>query len=221
MPLARAKMPLMLDQWRDMQPSKSNATKNFNLNARDFSRMRFILNGVFRDYQLQVQVHAHLAGKPLMKVSQAVMLSALISACTANKENNFHQTYQKENVVNTAVVPYFEIPVTDLERATRFYSAVFEVDFTRETVDGHQMALFPPAESGGGASGALAKGDVYVPTRDGVIVYFAVPDIDAVLDRARSRGATMLYEKKDNGIAFVAEFEDSEGNRIAVMQQHE
>jgi uncharacterized protein len=120
-----------------------------------------------------------------------------------------------------AVMPYFEIPVTSLERAMAFYEAVFGFDFTVETIDGYQMAFFPPAADGQGATGTLAIGDVYVPTRNGVIIYFSVADIDKVLEGAQGKGAEVLYAKKDNGIAFVAEIQDSEGNRIAIMQPHE
>jgi uncharacterized protein len=114
-------------------------------------------------------------------------------------------------------VPYFEIPVTDMDRAVAFYSAVFGYDFIRETVDGYEMALFPFDPNGHGASGALAKGDVYVPSKTGPILYFRVAEIDPVLARAVAHGGKMLYAKKSIGeFGFVAEFEDSEGNRIAL-----
>lgn len=114
-------------------------------------------------------------------------------------------------------VGYFEIPVTDMERAIRFYSAVFGVSFERDTVDGYDMALFPFDPNGPGASGALAKGDVYVPSKSGPIVYFRVNDIDDVLRRAEAQGSKVLYPKKDIGPSgFVAEIEDSEGNRLAL-----
>lgn len=46
-----------------------------------------------------------------------------------------------------------------------------------------------------------------------------MPNIDVVLRKAQQRGAKILYEKKDIGEAgFVAEFEDSEGNRVALSQ---
>lgn len=116
-------------------------------------------------------------------------------------------------------VSYFEIPVTDLDRAQRFYEAVFEVKLDRETVDGYEMALFPFAPGGAGASGALAKGDVYVPAKTGPILYFSVADIDATMARANAAGGKTLYPKKSIGpLGFVAEFEDSEGNRIALNQ---
>ncbi len=119
----------------------------------------------------------------------------------------------------TNPVFHFELPVTDMERAVTFYEEVFGYDLRREKVDGYEMAFFPRADDAPGASGALAKGDVYRPSHDGPIIYFDVADIDAVLERATARGSRVLYEKKDIGEAgFVAEFEDSEGNRIALTQ---
>ncbi|MBX9884725.1 MAG: VOC family protein [Novosphingobium sp.] len=114
-------------------------------------------------------------------------------------------------------VVHFEIPVTDMDRAVRFYEAVFETKLTRQEVDGYAMAFFPRADGKPGASGALAKGDVYVPSKTGAILYFDVPQIDPVLTRALNAGGKVLYPKKDIGEAgFVAEIEDSEGNRIAL-----
>ena len=116
-------------------------------------------------------------------------------------------------------VGYFEIPVSDLDRAAAFYQAVFGYDLTRERIDGYDMALFPIDPDRPGASGALVKGDVYVPAKTGPILYFSVDSIDATLTRARGAGARVLYAKKPIGdLGFVAEIEDSEGNRIALHQ---
>lgn len=112
---------------------------------------------------------------------------------------------------------HFEIPVTDLVRAVRFYEAVFALTLERRTVDGYEMAFFPRADGKPGASGALAQGDVYVPSKTGAILYFDVADIDPVLERAQAHGGAVLYPKKNIGEAgYVAEIEDSEGNRIAL-----
>jgi predicted enzyme related to lactoylglutathione lyase len=119
----------------------------------------------------------------------------------------------------TNPVFHFEIPVSDMDRAKAFYESVFGYRLTRTEVDGYDMAFFPRADGAAGASGALAKGDDYRPSREGAIIYFDVPDIDAVLQKAKQRGSRILYEKKDIGEAgFVAEFEDSEGNRVALSQ---
>ncbi|MCX6604443.1 MAG: VOC family protein [Acidobacteria bacterium] len=116
-------------------------------------------------------------------------------------------------------VSYFEIPVQDMDRAVRFYEAVLGYRLVREQVDGNEMALFPAVEGGAGASGALAKGEVYVPAMTGPIVYFATADIEKTWGLAGANGGKTLYPKTAVGKnGFVAEFADSEGNRIALHQ---
>lgn len=116
-----------------------------------------------------------------------------------------------------ALVSWFEIPVVDIERAIAFYEYVFEVELERTVIDGHPMALFPDADESGSASGALATGDSYVPSIDGTRVYFRVDDVAATLARALDRGGQVLYPITDVGEqGVVAEFADTEGNRIAL-----
>ncbi len=115
-------------------------------------------------------------------------------------------------------VIYFEIPVLDMERAMGFYKAVFKLEFSSEIIDHYEMALFPFADGKSGISGALAKGDIYKPTMDGVLIYFKTEDIEESLKLASSNGGQILYPITDNGIGLVAEFKDTEGNRIALYQ---
>lgn len=117
------------------------------------------------------------------------------------------------------LIAHVEIPVLDLERAIRFYSAVFGVTFG-EIVMIHEarMAFFPFHEGKDGASGALAEGDAYRPTRSGAIVYFSVAEMDPVIASAIARGSEILFPKTPLGKnGFVAEISDSEGNRIALQ----
>ena len=39
--------------------------------------------------------------------------------------------------------PWREIPVQDLDRAVRFYEALFAISLEREAIDGNQYAHFP------------------------------------------------------------------------------
>ncbi|WMD22803.1 VOC family protein [Achromobacter seleniivolatilans] len=112
---------------------------------------------------------------------------------------------------------YFEIPALDLDRAMTFYGAVFGCAFECIHVDGNEMAFFPYAENQPGASGALAKGDSYVPGKAGVRIYFDVADIQQTLQKALDAGGKVLYPETAVG-AFgrVAEIEDSEGNCIGL-----
>jgi len=122
--------------------------------------------------------------------------------------------------MKTNPVIYFEIPVTDLNRAVQFYTNVFNFTFENEIMDSYEMAFFPFKLENTGITGALAKGDVYKPTKNGVIIYFNTENIDETLKKVQSQGAEILYPKtfnEDYGF-YVAEFKDSEGNRIAVQQ---
>ncbi len=113
-------------------------------------------------------------------------------------------------------VSYVEIPVADMDRAIDFYQTVFAVSLERTVIDGLDMALFPFDANGRGVSGALAKGDSYVPSRSGPRVYFFVDSIDETLGRAIENGGRVAYQKTSVGDLWVAEFEDSEGNQIAL-----
>ncbi len=149
----------------------------------------------------------------------ALLPLSLIAAGCAPEAKGGAQAADGEQTVMTNPVVHFEIPVTNMDRAIAFYQAVFGYQLTREQVDGYDMAFFPRADGKPGASGALAKGDVYRPSHDGPVIYFDVPDVDAAIAGATARGAAVLYPKKDIGEAgFVAEIEDSEGNRIALSQ---
>jgi len=117
------------------------------------------------------------------------------------------------------LIAHVEIPVRDLERAMRFYATLFGIEFDEPAeIHGNRMAFFPFEEGKDGASGALCEGEIYVPTRDGAVVYLSVEDIDAALTTAQSLGSEILFPKTelDSG-AFVAEIADSEGNRIALQ----
>ena len=114
-------------------------------------------------------------------------------------------------------VCYFEIPVTDLERAITFYTAVFGYQLERVEVDGNEMALFPDSDEASGITGALAKGESYLPGKQGARIYFSIVSIEDTLHKVELVGGRVLYPKTSIGeLGSVAEFEDSEGNCIAL-----
>lgn len=114
-------------------------------------------------------------------------------------------------------VCYFEIPVTDLERAMTFYIAVFGYELEPATIDGNDMAMFPAPDETGGITGALAKGESYLPGKQGSRIYFSVTSIDDTLRKVQQVGGKVLYPKTSVGLlGSVAEFEDCEGNCIAL-----
>jgi len=146
------------------------------------------------------------------------VLIQLLTACQDEPKKTIEPTDKNTMSTSSNPVVYFEIPVTDIDRAINFYKAVFHFDFEKEIIDNNEMALFPFTAGNSGISGALAKGEIYKPTKDGVVIYFKTNSIDETLQLAKLNGGNVLYPKTDNGIGFVAEFQDSEGNRIAIHQ---
>ncbi len=118
-------------------------------------------------------------------------------------------------------VGWFEIPVLDLERAKRFYESVMDFQLTLTTMGSEEMAWFPSVEAGIGASGTLIKSEGFTPSHAGTLIYFTAPDIEGTLARVNANGGKTLLPKTSIGeYGFIAHFEDSEGNRLALHSRN-
>jgi len=114
-------------------------------------------------------------------------------------------------------VNWFMIPVKDLEKAKKFYEAIIDDELSRSEMGQMKMAWFPMTKGAPGAAGALVKGEGYMPSHAGTLVYLHVKDIDETMARIRTHGGRVLLPKSRMGeYGFVAHFEDTEGNRVAL-----
>lgn len=119
--------------------------------------------------------------------------------------------------VKTNIAGWFEIPVKDLERAAAFYKNVFDVELTAEEMGSMRLAMFPFTKDAPGVAGALVKGPSYEPSRTGAVVYFSVESIEEALRRINASGGKTLMPRTSIGpYGFIAQYEDSEGNRLAL-----
>ncbi len=119
--------------------------------------------------------------------------------------------------VKTHIANWFEIPVKDLDRASKFYEKVFDVKLSREDMAGLKMAMFPFTQGAPGAPGSLVQAEYYVPSHEGTVVYFSVEDIPETLRRINANGGKTLMPKTAIGqYGFIAQYEDTEGNRLAL-----
>jgi uncharacterized protein len=117
---------------------------------------------------------------------------------------------------------WFEIPVLDMQRAKHFYQVAFGIHMDDMNMPGMEMAGFPMEMGIGKASGALVKSDYSRPSIDGVLIYLnANPDMTDVLDRILSEGGQIVMPKTliTPEIGYMANFIDTEGNRIALHSQ--
>ncbi|MFG6655173.1 VOC family protein [Scandinavium sp. M-37] len=116
------------------------------------------------------------------------------------------------------IINWFEIPVSDLTRATAFYESVMQVSLRHEKMEGAEMAIFPHQETATG--GALVKFDHFSPSAEGCIIYLNTLDLTATLARVTAAGGECVFGPLllPKGIGTIALFTDSEGNRIGLHQ---
>lgn len=117
-------------------------------------------------------------------------------------------------------IGWVEIPVTDLDRAEKFYTDYFGYEMQRQPEkNGYNMSFFPMDMESYGSGAMLMQGEGYIPTHEGVVVYFPAPGgtIDAALEKAGEMGIKVVSPKMDIGEnGFMAMIADSEGNGIAL-----
>lgn len=121
---------------------------------------------------------------------------------------------QKGNAVG-----WFEIPVTDMDRAVKFYETVFEAKLERNMVGEIDMAWFPMVDGKGSAGSLVFHKEWYTPSQEGTLVYFTAysGDLSNELSRVEMAGGKILAPKKSIGeYGFMAVVLDTEGNRIAL-----
>ena len=122
-------------------------------------------------------------------------------------------------MANTIV--WADIPVTDLERARKFYGAVLQAEIA--TMPGMTSVALLPGEPGD-VSADLALTENMKPGTDGTTIYLdSKGDPEGMLERAAAAGGKVLMPVTDMGemIGFIGFFLDSEGNRIGVHKPPE
>lgn len=120
-------------------------------------------------------------------------------------------------------VSWFQIPVSDMTRAVKFYSTIFSAEFQQLEALGAKIAVFPHDHENGGIGGGLYFGEGFEPTEKGAIVLLnGGDDLNTVLSKVTEAGGTILIEKTgiNNNNGFIARFTDSEGNRVGLHSKN-
>ena len=117
-------------------------------------------------------------------------------------------------------ISWFEIPTTDLDRAQKFYEAIFDIKMIPMDMPQLKMRMFP-VENPMNIGGALcyAPGFYKPSSTDGPLIYLnANPDVQNVLDKIEAAGGKIAVPKTEISPEYghMAVFIDSEGNRVAL-----
>lgn len=123
---------------------------------------------------------------------------------------------------HTNVLTWFEIPVTDIDRAKKFYETILDIEMVKRA-DGNDEAVFFPFDpnviqaTSGRVTGVLSKTERNSPSENGTLVYInASPDIQIVLDKVEQAGGKVIMPRTQIPAGFIAIIIDSEGNKVGL-----
>lgn len=120
----------------------------------------------------------------------------------------------------THAISWFEIPVSDLDRAILFYGTILDHEIPLMEFGPVRMGILPHDRSKGGIGGALVQNEqFYVPSKDGARVYLnGGEDLAMVLDKVEGAGGEVLIKKRmiSPDMGYMAMFKDTEGNVVAL-----
>ncbi|MNK04048.1 Glyoxalase-like domain protein [compost metagenome] len=126
----------------------------------------------------------------------------------------------------TNILTWFEIPVSDIERAKTFYETILDIEMIKRT-DGNDESVFFPYNpnviqaTSGRVTGVLSKSERNSPSSQGTLIYInASPSLQTVLDKVELAGGKIIAPKMQIPPGFIAVIMDSEGNRIGLHAEN-
>lgn len=118
---------------------------------------------------------------------------------------------------NVNPVGWFDISVSNLDRAKKFYETVFDIQLTDFPIKWGKQSAFPSDFGGQNTSGALVEKADMVAGGNNTIVYFVSEDCTTEETRVEKAGGKVLRPKMSIGeFGFVSILIDTEGNTIGL-----
>lgn len=117
-------------------------------------------------------------------------------------------------------INWFEIPVTDFDRAKAFYSAIYDFEMPEMPMGPIRMGFMLHDRDNGGIGGAIVHGETYQPSSQGSRLYLnGGENLETVLNRVDAAGGKVIMPKTaigDGSLGYMGIFEDTEGNHISL-----
>lgn len=117
----------------------------------------------------------------------------------------------------TNAINWFEIPVTDFDRAKQFYGKLFNSEIQEMPHPDFKYGMLP-CDMQNGVGGGIVQGEGYEPSDKGALIYLnGGDDLSGPLSRVEEAGGKIVLPKTSIGAnGFMAHFIDTEGNKVAL-----
>ena len=100
-----------------------------------------------------------------------------------------------------SAISWFEIPATNLDRASEFYETIFGISLIPMDLPDIKMRMFPVEDQMTDIGGAIVdSGGFHKPSAtDGPLIYLnGNPDVQKVLDKVEAAGGSIMMPKTEN-----------------------
>lgn len=113
---------------------------------------------------------------------------------------------------------WFDIPVADLDRATKFYAEVLGIEVSQEDFEGFKFSVLAHDDGNGGC---LVPNQEEITPDKGILLYLNVNGrIQDAVKKVAGNGGQVIQETHPLGPhGFRAVILDSEGNRLALHSE--
>ena len=113
-------------------------------------------------------------------------------------------------------VAFVAVAVSDKDRARKFYQETLELKSTQTQMEGAWVEY-----DLGTTTIGVGCHPAWKPSRDGTTIAFEVEDFDAALEKLKARGVAFDMEKTETPVCWMAQFRDSDGNKLLIHKRKE
>lgn len=122
---------------------------------------------------------------------------------------------------NLNPVCWFDINVSNLERAKSFYETVLDIKLTDLPIEWGKQSTFPFDQQGPNATGALVEKQEINANGNNTVIYFASEDCITEEARVEKAGGKIIRSKMPIGeFGYISLFADLDGNTIGLHSRN-
>lgn len=125
---------------------------------------------------------------------------------------------QKEVNDMITAIQNFQIPVTNFDRALKFYEALMGYDLQIMETANFKLGVFQ-FDPEKGAGGCIIQSDGLAPSQKGTLVYLHTgQNLQPYIDRVKEAGGNVFIDKTPlgPGMGYYGIIDDTEGNRVGL-----
>jgi len=120
-------------------------------------------------------------------------------------------------MTNSNPVGWFDIHVSNLDKAKKFYETVFNIQLFDAPTEWGKQSFFPFNHESPNISGALVEKADFSVSSNNTVVYFETENCTTEEKRIEQAGGKVVQPKMNIGeFGFISIFIDTEGNTVGL-----